>query len=156
MGLSYIPAIRCAKCGRVADGWARVQSGNSRFIRVSCHGKRVDIPFAADPGEVVTLFEDKAEPEEPEPRMSKMESIADRIATKKLAHDAKADEWAKRLDALDAKEPLAFAHGDSVIAEREYDLAQFDKTIRTISNLPLGDSDKSLNGSDKPITELPA
>lgn len=80
--------------------------------------------------------------------MSKLASIAERIAAKKLSHDQKADEWATRLDALDKKEPAAFEYGDGVIAERETDLSDMEKTMRTISNLPLGES----GGSDKSVT----
>jgi len=69
-------------------------------------------------------------------RMSRLGSIAERIAAKKLAHDSKADEWAQRLDALDRREPEAFAIGDAVIEERETDLADMEKNMRSISNLP--------------------
>src|SRR5579872_4463698 len=37
-------------------------------------------------------------------KMSKLGDIADRIKDKKLGHDRKADEWADRLNALDARE----------------------------------------------------
>lgn len=71
-----------------------------------------------------------------EGRVSKLAAIADRIKTKKEGYDKKADEWATRLDALDKREPDAFAAGDSVINERETDLADMEATMRTISNLP--------------------
>ena len=71
-----------------------------------------------------------------ETRMSKLGAIADRIKAKKEAHDAKADEWASRLDAIDQREPHAFAIGDAVIAERDADLAEMEATMRTLSNLP--------------------
>jgi hypothetical protein len=70
--------------------------------------------------------------------VSRLSEIGDRIAAKKRAHDAKADEWASRLDKIDAKEPEAFAYGDGVVAEREQDLAQFESDMRKLSNLPLG------------------
>lgn len=79
-------------------------------------------------------------------RMSKLGAIADRIAAKKAAHDAKADEWGARLDALDGREPEAFAIGDAVIAEREGDLAEMERTMRSLSNLPNVVSDGSLKG----------
>lgn len=69
-------------------------------------------------------------------KMSKLGAIADRIAEKKKAHDAKADEWAARLDALDRREPDAFAIGDAVIEEREGDLRDMENTMRTLGNLP--------------------
>lgn len=68
--------------------------------------------------------------------MSKLGAIADRMKAKKVAHDAKADEWAARLDAIDQREPHAFAIGDAVIAERDADLAEMEATMRTLSNLP--------------------
>lgn len=71
-----------------------------------------------------------------EGRVSKLGAIADRIAEKKKAHDAKADEWALRLDALDRREPDAFAIGDAVIAEREGDLSDMERTMRSLGNLP--------------------
>lgn len=80
-------------------------------------------------------------------RMTSMGAIGQRIAAKKAAHDAKADEWAARLDAVDALEPRAFAIGDAAVAEREADLAQFESDMKVLSNLPLGaGSEKSAGG----------
>jgi hypothetical protein len=69
-------------------------------------------------------------------RMSKLAAISERIVEKKAAHDKKADEWAARLDALDQREPGAFAIGDAVIAERDADLKEMEDTMRGLSNLP--------------------
>ena len=69
--------------------------------------------------------------------MTKLSSIGDRIAAKKKAHDAKADEWGSRLDSIDAREPAAFAAGDAVLAEREQDIDQFERDMKQLSNLPL-------------------
>ena len=69
-------------------------------------------------------------------RMSKLAAISERIVEKKAAHDRKADEWAARLDALDQREPGAFAIGDAVIAEKEGDVAEMERNMRTLSNLP--------------------
>lgn len=69
-------------------------------------------------------------------KMSKLGAIAERIAAKKAAHDAKADSWAARLDALDRREPDAFAIGDAVIEEREGDLRDMEATMRQLGNLP--------------------
>lgn len=69
-------------------------------------------------------------------KMSKLAAISERIVEKKATHDKKADEWAARLDSLDKREPGAFAIGDAVIAEKEGDLAEMEKNMRTISNLP--------------------
>lgn len=69
-------------------------------------------------------------------RVSKLAGISERIVQKKAAHDAKADEWAARLDALDRREPAAFAIGDAVIDEKEGDVAEMEKNMRTLSNLP--------------------
>lgn len=79
-------------------------------------------------------------------RLSKLGSIADRIAAKKKAHDDKADEWAARLDALDAREPDAFAIGHAVIEEREADLKEMEDTMRGLSNLPNAVSGGSSKG----------
>ena len=76
-------------------------------------------------------------------RVSKLGEIAARIAEKKASHDAKADEWAQRLDALDRREPAAFAIGDAVIEERELDLHDMERNMRQISNLPNVVSGKS-------------
>lgn len=81
-------------------------------------------------------------------RMSKLSAIAERISDKKRAHDKKADEYAERLDGIDAREVHAFAVGDAVLSERDTDLAQFESDMRQLSNLPLasapspGDSGK--------------
>lgn len=69
-------------------------------------------------------------------RVSKLGAIAERIAAKKAAHDAKADEWADRLNKLDAREPDAFAIGDAVIEERELDLSDMERSMRQLGNLP--------------------
>lgn len=79
-------------------------------------------------------------------KVSKLGAIGDRIAAKKAAHDAKADEWAARLDALDGREPEAFAIGDAVIAEREADLTEMERTMRSLSNLPNAVSGTSSGG----------
>lgn len=79
--------------------------------------------------------------------MATLGSIGDRIAAKRAAHNAKAEEWAKRLDAVDALEPRAFAVGDAAVAEREQDLRQFESDMKVLSNLPLAGSDTSSNGS---------
>ncbi len=71
-----------------------------------------------------------------EGRVSKLAAVADRIKTKKEAYDKKADEWAGRLDALERREPDAFAAGDSVLSEREMDLSDMESTMKAISNLP--------------------
>lgn len=70
-----------------------------------------------------------------EVRMSKLGAVAERLKAKKAVHDAKADEWASRLDALDRREPEAFRAGDTVIGEREVDLAEMEATMRNLSNL---------------------
>lgn len=70
--------------------------------------------------------------------VSKLAAISDRIAEKRATHDRKADQWAARLDDLDKREPTAFAIGDAVIAEREEDLADMERTMRQLSNLPNG------------------
>ncbi len=69
--------------------------------------------------------------------MTKLSMIGDRIAAKMKAHNEKADEWARRLDAIDQREPQAFAVGDAVIAEREGDIRQFESDMKQLSNLPL-------------------
>lgn len=69
-------------------------------------------------------------------RLSKLGAMAERIAQKKAVHDAKADEWSQRLDALDKREPTAFAIGDAVIDERETDVADMERSMRSLSNLP--------------------
>jgi hypothetical protein len=66
--------------------------------------------------------------------MTKLSAIADRIRLKKLAHDKVADDWAKRLDELDKREPEAFAAGHAVLAERETDLAGMESDLRALSN----------------------
>lgn len=66
--------------------------------------------------------------------MGRLSDIADRIKAKKLAHDAKADEWGRRLDSLELREPEAFAAGDAVVSERETDLASMEADLRQLSN----------------------
>lgn len=75
-----------------------------------------------------------------ERRMSKLAEIADRMARKREAHNVQADSFAARLDAIDKQEPDAFARGDAFLKERETDLAEFEATIRQLSNLPLAGS----------------
>lgn len=75
-------------------------------------------------------------------RMASLASIAERIKEKKIAHAAKADEWAKRLDEVDKREPDAFKIGDAAVAEREQDLTSLENDLRVLSNLPLSGSEK--------------
>jgi hypothetical protein len=79
--------------------------------------------------------------------MSNLSEIGARITQKKASHDAIAEEWAKRLDALDKREPEAFAVGDAVLKEREADLAQMESDLRSLSNLALAGSGGSASGS---------
>ena len=67
-------------------------------------------------------------------RMNKLAEAAERIRAKKIAHDAKGDEWLKRLDDLDAREPGAFAAGDAAIEDREVDLSDMEATVRSLGN----------------------
>lgn len=68
--------------------------------------------------------------------VARLSIIADRIAVKKREHNAQADEWSARLDAMDTAEPGAFAIGDAVVAEREQDLARIESDMKQLSNLP--------------------
>jgi hypothetical protein len=76
-------------------------------------------------------------------RMVSLAAVADRIKSKREAHIAKADEWAKRLDAIDKQEPQAFAIGEAAIAEREADMKSLENDLKALSNLPLSDSSTS-------------
>jgi hypothetical protein len=78
--------------------------------------------------------------------MTKLAAIAERIKAKKAAHDKIADDWSARLDAVERREPDAFAIGDAVIAEREADLADLESTVRTLTNAPSSDSGPSSTG----------
>lgn len=80
-------------------------------------------------------------------QMTTMGAIGQRIAAKKAKHDAKAEEWAVRLDKLDEIEPQAFSIGDAAVAEREADMSQFESDMKVLSNLPLAGSTGSGNGS---------
>lgn len=67
--------------------------------------------------------------------MSKLSAVAERITAKKRAHDDIADHFAAQLNAIDAKEPGAFAIAEQVVSERASDLAQFESDMRQLSNL---------------------
>ena len=71
-------------------------------------------------------------------KMSKLAEAAAGIAERKIAHDAKGDEWLRRLNAIKAREPEAFRIGDAVLDEREADLVDMENTMRQLSNLPNG------------------
>jgi len=71
-------------------------------------------------------------------QVSTLAAVADRIKAKKEAYQKKADEWAKRLDALDAREPEAFKAGEQGIETQETDLSDMESMMRTLSNLPNG------------------
>jgi hypothetical protein len=73
-------------------------------------------------------------------RMTKLAEIADRMARKRALHDAQADSFAARLDAIDRREPDAFARGEAFLKERETDLQDFEASLRQLSNLPLAGS----------------
>ena len=117
-------ARRAANSGRPALRYVRFQESARRFAAV--------------------LDRNVSEGRRP---MTKLSAIAERIKAKKVLHDKTADAWAARLDALDKREPEAFAVGDAVIAEREADLAGMEQDLRTLSNLPLAGSGGSQDGS---------
>ena len=108
---------------------------------------------------IVCQFHVRAEREKlwEEEAMSKLADIADRIKTKKESHERKADDWARRLDAIDRREPQAFAAGDAVIAERDADLSEMENTMRQLSNLPLagsGHSDEQPRSSEVALRQV--
>lgn len=118
-------------------GWDKLQDLRGR------HDRPTDITRAvADAADRITTYRVVNYGQEGK-RVSKLGAVAERIAAKKAAHDAKADEWAKRLDALDQREPAAFAIGEAVIDEREHDLADMESSMRGLSNLPNVVSGKS-------------
>lgn len=84
--------------------------------------------------------------------MSKLSEVADRIKAKKLAHEAKADEMAARLDAIDQREPEVFDMADNAIAQQDTDLSGMEADMRALSNLAPGPLPKSPPASppDKP------
>jgi hypothetical protein len=108
---------------------------------------------------IVCQFHVRAEREKiaREEGMSKLSEVASRIKQKKAAYDAKADEWGRRLDALDRREPEAFAVGDAVVAEREMDLKSMESDLRQLSNLPLtegGHSDEQPRSSEVALRQV--
>lgn len=75
--------------------------------------------------------------------MSKLAAVAERMAKKRAEHDAHADRFMAKLDAIDKAEPAAIARGEAFLAEREADMREFEDTLRQLSNLPLGGGEKS-------------
>lgn len=80
--------------------------------------------------------------------MTSLSGIGARIAAKRAAHQAKADEWTERLDAIDAIEPALFTRGDLAVSAAEMDIADFENDLKELgSNLsPLP---RSVGGSVK-------
>jgi hypothetical protein len=76
-------------------------------------------------------------------RLSKLAEAVAAIKDKKIAHDAKGQEWMDRLAKVGEREADAFAIGDAVIDEREADLREMEQTMRELSNLPNVVSGKS-------------
>ena len=73
--------------------------------------------------------------------MATLSAVAARIKAKKIAHQAKADQIAARLDALDQLEPHAFAAIEHSISGMETDLGDMESEIRALSNgSPLAES----------------
>lgn len=68
-------------------------------------------------------------------QMSKLADVAERIKAKKLAHEARADAMAARLDKIDQREPEVFAIAEAAIDERMADLAGMEADMRSLSNL---------------------
>lgn len=67
-------------------------------------------------------------------RMASLAAVSDRIKAKKLAYAAKAEGWAARLDALDAREPEAFAATEAALALNETDLSGMEADMRALTN----------------------
>jgi hypothetical protein len=69
-------------------------------------------------------------------RVSKLAEAVAAIKDKKLAHDAKGQEWMDRLAKITEREVEAYAIGDAVVNEREADLREMEATMRELGNLP--------------------
>lgn len=125
-------------------GWDKLQDLRSQIAGKPVEQPKPDITQAiADAADRITAARVVTQMVREGKPLSKLGEIGLRIAAKKEAHDRKADEWAQRLDALDKREPGAFAIGDAVIEERESDLRDMERTMRTLSNLPNVVSGKS-------------
>ncbi len=66
--------------------------------------------------------------------MATLSAVAERIKQKQAAHQAKADQISKRLDALDQAEPAAFASLEYSIGSMEVDLSSMESEVRALSN----------------------
>lgn len=58
--IRFIPSIRCAKCGNEAVTDVRrvhEQKTNKRYLVARHHGEQVIVPFAAEPGAEVKVFD---------------------------------------------------------------------------------------------------
>lgn len=67
-------------------------------------------------------------------RMASLSSVADRIKAKKQLYAEKAESWGARLDALDKREPDAFAATEAAIVSHETDLSDMEADMRALSN----------------------
>lgn len=72
-------------------------------------------------------------------RMASLASVSDRIKAKKELYAKKAEAWAVRLDALDKREPDAFAATEAAIGAHETDLSDMEADMRALTNgAPVG------------------
>jgi hypothetical protein len=75
--------------------------------------------------------------------MGKLSEAASRIKAKKAAHDAMADDWNARMNAIDKTEARVKPMVEQVISERVADLAGLEADMRELSNFPTQDAEPS-------------
>jgi chromosome segregation ATPase len=67
--------------------------------------------------------------------MGKLQTLAERIASKKKELDAEADKVLSKLDELDHQTPQAFDRAHSIVDGAKADVASLESELRQLSNL---------------------
>lgn len=57
----YVPAVRCARCGKPAGTRRVMEAGGARYLEARCHGKSQRIEFASEPNTEVVAFAEEAD-----------------------------------------------------------------------------------------------
>lgn len=68
--------------------------------------------------------------------MTKLQQLAERIASTKARLDGEADKLAERLDAIDKDAPAIFERSREFLDEQKKDVAIIEATLRQLSNVP--------------------
>lgn len=83
-------------------------------------------------------------------RLSKFHTLAERMDALHKRLEARADEFATRLDDIEKAEPVAFERAHAFLDGKQADLQKIDDTLAQLTNLPLAPSSPAQSSQPLP------